>query len=162
MFDFTKPITKEKIAKDLKKIIGLANRVLQREFLKDYEFESENVEKYVTIEFDVIDEDDLKKHAKEMLEISKNFTEAENVEYLTTLKKWYEFKYERLSYEDKIRRLEELSELSLFVPIDINKPIKYIEFMTIARSIPAFAERMTNFTDLDDYISNFASKMVNV
>jgi hypothetical protein len=131
----------------------------QQQFLAQAQFTSEQVKTYVTIELGLNSKDDFDQHANALKTLIQTFTPEEQIEYLTIIHQWYQFKYANYPLALRLIRLHELSELSLRVPIDMIQPVRFIEYMTLAKTIPTFQRAMQNFTPLADYITQFVANL---
>lgn len=122
-------------------------------------FKSENVKKVIQIEINLKDEADLKAKTKQVATLLKKFTREEHKEYLTKYKQFFIIVYSHASREVKIARLNQISEISLREPINITKPIRYIEFMVLAHLTEPLSQQFKDLAPLDAYIIDFVKKL---
>jgi hypothetical protein len=100
-------------------------------------------------------EADLKANEKLLVGMIKKFTKEENKEYLTKYKELFTTIYSRTPNALKINRMREISEISLREPIDLTKPILFIEYITLASVTEPFSAQYKDSKILDDYIEQF-------
>lgn len=142
-------------------IAYLAEFLTQSKALEELnQYKSTNVQKVFDIETDFKSEKDLKKYGEELIKLMRKFTKVENKEYLTKFKQLFTLIYSLMPEDFKITRMHELSDLSLREPINMTKPIRFIEFMVLARTTIPFSSMLQANSPaiLDDYINEFVEK----
>jgi len=145
-------------------LLDLAFKPLQFDLDKKIEvfehFTSDNVRMVIETELSFKNEEDVKKAEPTLAPILKKLTSDELKEYLNKYKELFTIRYLLTPNDVKLARMRQLSELSLREPIDMTKPIKFIEYMVLAQVTEPFASSpaFNGFVTLEDYIDGFVDK----
>lgn len=146
-------------ASQIKELLAKLDAQLRQQFLAQTRFTSLKVREYVTLEFGLNSETDLEKRTATLIALIKAFSKEEQIEYLTIMWQWYQFKYAHYPINARFARLYALRDLTLETPIHLIQPIRYIEYITLATTIPTLHAVMQHFTPLEVYITEFVAKL---